>query len=82
MFSGDVMYRIIHETIPVHILMFIYNISKTQKCVVSKEAETLRHLFFECTFNSQLLLLITNWIFALSNGIISSNFKNYHTPRN
>ena len=82
MFSGDVMYRIIHEIIPVHILMFIYNISKTHKCVVSKEAETLRHLFFECTFNSQLLLLITNWIFALSNGIISLNFKNDHTPRN
>jgi hypothetical protein len=38
MFSGDVMYRIIHETIPVHILMFIYNISKTHKCVVCKEA--------------------------------------------
>jgi hypothetical protein len=38
--------------------------------------ETLRHLVFECTFNSQLLLLITNWISALSNGIICLNFKN------
>ena len=38
--------------------------------------EALRHLFFECTFNSQLLLLITNWISALSNGIICLNFKN------
>ena len=82
MFSGDVMHRIIHEIISVHILMFIYNISKTHKCVVCKEAEALRHLFFECTFNSQLLLLINNWIFALSNGIISLNFKNDHTPRN
>jgi hypothetical protein len=33
-------------------------------------------LFFECTFNSQLLLLIKNLIFALSNGIICLNFKN------
>ena len=36
----------------------------------------LRHLFFECTFNSQLLVLIKNWIFALSNGIICLDFKN------
>jgi hypothetical protein len=53
MFSGDVMYRIIHETIPVHILMFIYNISKTHKCVVSKEAET-----YTLSFTLQTTLLL------------------------
>ena len=56
--------------------MFKYNISKTYKCVYCSEVETLRHLFFECTFNSQLLSLIKNWIFALPNGIICLNFKN------
>jgi hypothetical protein len=56
--------------------MFKYNISKTYKCVYCNEVETLRHLFFECTFNSQLLLLIENWIFTLSNSIICLNFKN------
>jgi hypothetical protein len=70
------MYRIIHEILPVNILMFKYNISKTYKCVYCNEVETLRHLFFEYTFNSQLLLLIKNLIFALSNGIICLNFKN------
>jgi hypothetical protein len=75
-FSRDAMYNIIHEILPVNILMFKYNISKTYKCVYCHEVETLRHLFFECTFNSQLLLLIKNWIFALSNGIICLNFKN------
>ena len=50
-FSRDV----IHEILPVNILMFKYNISKTYKCVCCHEVETLRHLFFECTFNSQLL---------------------------
>ena len=70
------MYIIIDEILPVNILMFKYNISKTYKCVYCNEVETLRHLFFECTFNSQLLLLIKNWIFALSNGIICLNFKN------
>jgi hypothetical protein len=69
-FSRDVMHRIIHGIIPVDILMFKYTISKTHKCVFCKEVETLRHLFFECTFNSQLLSLIKNWIFDLSNGII------------
>jgi hypothetical protein len=69
------MHIIIHEILPVHILMLKYNISKTHKCVFCKEVETLRHLFFGCTFNSQLLL-IKNWIFALSNGIICLNFKN------
>ena len=66
------MYRIIHGILPVHILMFIYNISKTHKCVFCKEVD----LFFECMFNSQHLLLIKNWIFAFSNGIICLNFKN------
>ena len=75
-FSRDVMYRIIHGILPVNILMFKYNISKTYKCVYCNEVETLRHLFFECTFNSQLLLLIENWIFTLSNSIICLNFKN------
>ena len=56
------MHRNIHEILPVHILMFKYNISKTYKCVFCNEVETLRHLLFECTFNSQLLLLIKNWI--------------------
>jgi hypothetical protein len=70
------MHIIIHEILPFHILMLKYNISKTYKCVFCKEVETLKHLFFGCTFNSQLLLLIKNWIFALSNGIICLNFKN------
>ena len=78
-FFRDVMYKIIHEILPVNILMFKYNISKTYKCVYCHEVETLRHLFFECTFNSQLLLLIKDWIFALSNGIICLNFKKYCT---
>ena len=56
--------------------MFKYNISKTYKCVFCNEVEILRHLFFECIFNSQLLLLIKNLIFSLSNGIICLNFKN------
>ena len=64
------MYRIIHEILPVNILMFKYNISKTYKCVYCNEVETLKHLFFEYTFNSQLLLLFKNLIFALSNGIV------------
>ena len=45
-FSRDAMYRIIHEILPVNILMFKYNISKTYKCVFCNEVETLRHLFF------------------------------------
>ena len=56
--------------------MFKYNISKTYKCVYCNKVETLRHLFFECTYNSKLLLLINNWIFALSNGSICLNIKN------
>ena len=56
--------------------MFKYNISKTYKCVFCKEVETLRHLFFECTFNSQLVLLLKKWVSALSNGIICLNFRN------
>ena len=72
-FSRDVMHIIIHEILPVVILMFNYNISKTHTCVFCKEVETLRHLFFGCTFNSQLLFLIKKWIFALSNGIICIN---------
>jgi hypothetical protein len=79
--SRDVMYKIIHEILPVYILMFKYNISKTYKCVYCHDVETLRHLFFECTFNSQLLLLIKNWIFALSNDIICLDFKKYCTSR-
>ena len=75
-FSRDDMHIIIHEILPVNILMFKYNISKTYKCVFCKEVETLRHLFFECTFNSQLLLLLKKWVSALSNGIICLNFKN------
>ena len=75
-FSRDVMYKIIHEILPVNFLMFKYNISKSYKCVHCNEVETLRHLFFECTFNSNLLVLIKNWIFALSNGIICLNFEN------
>ena len=49
-FSRDAMHRIIHEILPVNILMFKYNISKTYKCVFCKEVETLRHLFFSMYF--------------------------------
>ena len=35
------MYRIIIEIIPVHILIFIYNISKTYKCAYCNEVETV-----------------------------------------
>jgi hypothetical protein len=59
-FSRDDMHIIIHEILPVNILMFKYNISKTYKCVFCKEVETLRHLFFECTFNSQLYYYLKN----------------------
>ena len=59
-FSRDAMYIIIHEILPVNILMFKYYISKTYKWVFCNEVETLRYLFFEYTFNSQLLLLIKN----------------------
>jgi hypothetical protein len=41
-FSRDVMYRIIHEILPVNILMFKYNISKSYKCVYCNEVETLK----------------------------------------
>ena len=38
-FARDVMYRIIHEILPVNILMFKYNISKSYKCVYCNEVE-------------------------------------------
>jgi hypothetical protein len=41
-FSRDVMYKIIHEILPVNFLMFKYNISKSYKCVHCNEIETLR----------------------------------------
>ena len=75
-FSRDVIFRIVHEILPVNMLMYKFNISKTYKCVFCTEVETLRHLFFECSFNLQLLSLIKNWIFALSNGKICLNSKN------
>ena len=68
------MHIIIHEILPVFILMFKYDISNTYSCAFCKEVETLRHLIFGCTFNSQLL--IKNWIFVLSNDIICLKFKN------
>ena len=39
-------------------------LKRLNKCVYCHEVETIKHLFFECTFNSQLLLLIKNGIFA------------------
>jgi hypothetical protein len=36
-FSRAVMYKIIHEILPVYLLMFKYNISKTYKCVYCNE---------------------------------------------
>ena len=45
-FSRDVMYRGIHEILPVNILIFKYNISKTHKCAYCNEVETFRDLFF------------------------------------
>ena len=60
------MYRSIHEIIPVNNLMFKYNICKMYLCVFCYEVETLRHLFFECAFNSQLLWLIKNLIFGVT----------------
>ena len=46
MYSRYVMHIIIHEILPVNILMFKYTISKTYTCVFCKEVETLRHFFF------------------------------------
>jgi hypothetical protein len=73
-FSRDVMHIIIHQILAINILMLKYNIPNTYTCAFCKEVETLRHLFFGCTFNSQLL--IKKWIFVLSNDIICLNFKN------
>ena len=42
-FSRDVLYKIIHEILPVNILMFKNNITNTYKCVYCHEVETLIH---------------------------------------
>jgi hypothetical protein len=76
-FSRDIMYRIIHDILPVNILMFKYIISKTYKCVYCNEVETLRHLFFECTFNSQLLYLNLHFSFQIfSHFYLAKQFYN------
>ena len=75
-FSRDVIYRIVHQILPVNCLMFKYNISKSNKCTFCNSVETIGHLFIECDFISQLYLLLKNWILSLSNGALI--FSNKH----
>jgi hypothetical protein len=61
------MYRIIHEVLPVNYLMYNRNIYKSNKCTFCNQVETLRHLFMECKFVNQLMILVKNWLFSISN---------------
>ena len=75
-YSRDVIYKIVHEILPVNNLMYTYNIYKSNLCMFCRKfPETLRHLFFECGRVSMLLVLIKNWIFALSKGTVDLDFE-------
>ena len=75
-FSRDIMFRIVHEILPVSSLMFRYNIYKSSKCIFCDNVETLKHLFFECTVVGPLFVLLKNWILAISKGMMLLDFEN------
>ncbi len=75
-FSRDIMYKIVHRVLPVNRLMYYYGIYKVNKCsFCSEQIETLTHLFYECTYVKPLLILIRNWIMAISQGKVFLNLR-------
>ena len=75
-FSRDVMFKIVHNILPTNSLMYSFNVYKSNKCTFCASCpETIRHLFFECREVTPLLLLVKNWIFSISTGLISLSFE-------
>ena len=75
-FSRDVLFKIVHNILPTNSLLFNYNIYNSNRCTFcAREPETLQHLFFECSYVTNLLSLIKNWVFALSSGTVSLQFS-------
>ena len=74
-YSRDVMFRIVHEILPVGSYLFRYNISRDEKCVFCKSVETMSHLFVDCSVVKHLFTLLKNWIFSLSNSTVTLSFK-------
>lgn len=74
-FIRDVMFRIIHEIIPVSYFMNNIGYYKSNKCILcDNRVETIPHLFYECEFVEPLITLVKNWLNVLSN----NQFKHFN----
>ena len=63
----DVMFRIIHDILPVSYYMCNIGVYKNNKCALCNvHIETIPHLFYECTFIKPLLSIVKNFLNTLT----------------
>ena len=69
-FSRDIMFKLIHNVIPVNFLMFKRHIYKSDKCTFCKttNVETIQHLFFDCVHVKFLKNIVNTWFVTLTKG--------------
>lgn len=65
--ARDVMFRIIHDIIPVSYYMHNIGIYKDNKCALCHiHVETISHLFYECAFVKPLIAIVKNWLNSIT----------------
>lgn len=66
-YSRDIMFRIIHEIIPVSYFMHRIGFYKNNKCALCNiQVETIPHLFYECRFVKPLVSIVKNFLNILT----------------
>jgi len=83
-FSRDIVFKIVHEILPVNYRMHRFHIYKSNECTLCDSIETISHLFFECPFIQPLVKLVNSWINVISNKTvmpIQSHWRFYTFPK-
>jgi len=80
-FSRDVVFKLVHEIIPVNYRMHRFHVYTSNVCTFCDSVETISHLFYECPFVQPLVKLVNNWILVISQNTILPSFTlwRFHT---
>ncbi|PJE77730.1 hypothetical protein CI610_03342 [invertebrate metagenome] len=80
--SRDVVFKIVHEILPVNFRMYRFGVESSKYCTFCSGFETISHLFFECPFIQPLVSLVNSWIHQISENKIptDSALWRFHSP--
>ena len=72
--SRDLLYRIIHEILPVNYIkksFQLYKFNFCDLCKIKSNIETIEHLFIHCPIATPLIKIVETWLNIITSGKIS-----------